>query len=386
VAVSADGSGVYVTGQSLAGSTGATADYATVRYAAATGTTAWVARYAGPAGGVDTASAVAVSPDGSQVIVTGTSAGDGSGTDFATVAYTPADGTQRWAARYDGPAGDDDTAAAVTISPDGTQVFVTGGSDLGIGDDPLVAPSDFATLAYDAAGNGRTPVFVGHDVRAVPPVVPADGAMRVVAEVTNVGLGTGSYAATLVLDGVAAVTTDVAPGPGERATVAWRLPKVAAGPHELRVGTATSRVLAVPCDRTLTGVRHGHLTISSGTTCLAAGARVTGGVTVAAGAGLLATGASVAGPVTASGAAVLSLADVAVSGPVTVTGVTGALSIVNSRTGPLTVVDNTPGLSVTVSGNIVRGPLTCTGNAPAPVDLDRPNETTGRAVGQCSAR
>ncbi len=386
VAVSPDGSGVYVTGQSSAGSTSATADYATVRYAAATGATSWVSTYSGPAGGVDAASAVAVSPDGSQVVVTGTSDGDGSGDDFATVAYGPADGTQRWAARYDGPAGDDDDAAAVTVSPDGARVFVTGGSDLGIGDDPLVAPSDFATLAYDAAGNARTPVFVGYDVRAVPPVVPVGDPLNAVAEVTNVGVGTGSYAATLVLDGVAAVTTDVALGPGESTTVEWDLPEIAAGTHELRLGAASSELLAVACDRTLTGEHRGHLTVSSGTTCLTDGVRVTGGVTVEAGASLLATRASVTGSVTAAGAAVLGLMDVSVSGPITATGVTRALSIVSSRTGPLTVEDNAPDLPAAVSGNDVHGPLRCVGNAPAPTDLGHPNDAAGRGGSQCSAR
>ncbi|GAB3450556.1 S8 family serine peptidase [Actinophytocola sediminis] len=380
VAVSPDGEDVYVTGRSLAAATGDSADYATVRYSSATGQPAWVARYAGPAGGADAATAVAVSAD--QVLVTGTSAGAG-GTDFATVAYAPADGTPRWTARYDGPAGDDDTAAAVTLSRDGTRVFVTGGSDLGLGDDPLVAPSDFATIAYDAAGNGATPVFVGHGVR-VAPVVPADGAVRVTAEVTNVGLGRGSYAATLVLDGVAAATTDVTAGPGERTTVTWRLAGIPAGEHELRFGSASAAVVAVGCDRTLTGAHRGHLTVTSGTTCLAEGARVTGGVTVTAGAGLLATGASVTGPVTATRAAVLAMADTHVSGPVTVTGVHGALSIVDSRTGPLTVVHNNSDRSATVSGNDVRGLLTCLGNTPAPVDLGRPNTATGWAIGQCS--
>ncbi|WP_157987752.1 S8 family serine peptidase [Jiangella endophytica] len=386
VAVSPDGSGVYVTGQSSAGSTSASADYATVRYAAATGATSWVSSYSGPAGGVDAAAAVAVSRDGSQVVVTGTSAGEDSGDDFATVAYEAAGGTQRWAARYDGPAGDDDDAAAVTVSPDGARVFVTGGSDLGVGDDPLVAPSDFATIAYDAAGNARTPVFVSHAVRAVPPVVPAGDPLHTVAEVTNVGLATGSHAATLVLDGVAAMTTDVALGPGESTTVVWDLGPIAAGTHELRVGTSSSHVMAVACDRTLTGQHRGPLSVDSGTTCLDDGARVTGGVTVGAGAALLATRASVTGSVRAVGAAVLGLDDVSVSGPVTATGTTRALSIVGSRTGPLTIQDNAPHLPAAVSGNDVHGPLTCTGNAPAPIDLGDPNEAAGRAGGQCSVR
>ena len=72
--------------------------------------------------------------------------------------------------------------------------------------------------------------------------------------------------------------------------------------------------------------------------------------------------------------------------PVTATGVTQALSIVSSRTGPLTVQDNAPHLPTAISGNDVHGPLTCTDNTPAPVDLGDPNEAGGRSGGQCSAR
>jgi hypothetical protein len=46
----------------------------------------WVKRYNGPAGGQDAAAAVRVSPDGSKVFVTGTSVGTTTGNDYATVA------------------------------------------------------------------------------------------------------------------------------------------------------------------------------------------------------------------------------------------------------------------------------------------------------------
>jgi len=57
---------------------------------ASSGARVWAALYDGPAHGRDTGSWVAVTPDGSAVIVTGTSLGVGTADDFATVAYATA--------------------------------------------------------------------------------------------------------------------------------------------------------------------------------------------------------------------------------------------------------------------------------------------------------
>src|SRR5690606_13670692 len=100
--------------------------------------------------------AVVPSPDGSRVIVVGGSEGDGTLADFATVSYDPATGAQEWAARYNGAASDADQAAAAAFSPDGAALYVTGRSALGLGDDPLVAPSQSVTIAYDATGTTQT--------------------------------------------------------------------------------------------------------------------------------------------------------------------------------------------------------------------------------------
>ncbi len=152
--VSPDGSAVFVTGRSRAGS--GASHYATVAYDAGTGAEIWVARYAGPPGGSDQANALGVSPDGSAVFVTGESFGVG--VDYATVAYDAATGTKLWVQRYDGPESGNDSARALGVSPDGSAVFVTGRSTSPDFD------NDYATVAYDASTGTKlwTKRYDGH--------------------------------------------------------------------------------------------------------------------------------------------------------------------------------------------------------------------------------
>jgi outer membrane protein assembly factor BamB len=146
LAVSPGGSKIYVAGYS----SGLTSDYdfATVAYEASTGAEQWVARYEGPGPhnrANDNPSAVNVSPGGTKVFVTGTSAGTGGGSfanDYATVAYSAATGDQLWAARYNGPKNDDDWAYGLGVGPGGKKVFVTGASGDG------GSFNDYATVAY----------------------------------------------------------------------------------------------------------------------------------------------------------------------------------------------------------------------------------------------
>ncbi len=144
VTVSSSGT-VFVTGYSLGTPTGD--DYATVAYNAATGAQLWAARYDGFGSGGNYAHSVAVSPDGTAVFVTGYSLGTNDGYDYATVAYNAATGAQLWVKRYDGPGSGDDQAYSVAVSPTGGAVFVTGYADT----TSTSAGYDYTTIAYNAA-------------------------------------------------------------------------------------------------------------------------------------------------------------------------------------------------------------------------------------------
>src|SRR5262249_26271216 len=122
VRVSPDGSRVYVAGFT-GGSQGNDA-IATVAYDEATGTQVWNALHPGGSGAA--ANALTVSPDGAAVYVTGSSASPANGTDNTTIAYDAATGSQRWLSDYNGPGNGDDSARAITTSADGTKVYVTG--------------------------------------------------------------------------------------------------------------------------------------------------------------------------------------------------------------------------------------------------------------------
>ncbi len=101
-------------------------DYATVAMDAASGSIRWTARYDGPAHGHDHANSLVITPEGSEVIVTGYSDGGATDNDYATVAYGAESGTELWSSRFTGPANASDVAVAVSVSPDGQKAFVTG--------------------------------------------------------------------------------------------------------------------------------------------------------------------------------------------------------------------------------------------------------------------
>jgi putative pyrroloquinoline-quinone binding quinoprotein len=150
IGVSPDGSSVFVTGAADGGP--AESDYLTVAYDAHTGQQRWTARHEGPYR--ESARTLAVSPDGSAVFVSGYTVLSGTGLDILTVAYAAGTGEQLWKKRYDGPKSRDDQANAMQVSPDGSVLYVTGFSE---GTHAYVAhpDRDFITLAYRASNGAQ---------------------------------------------------------------------------------------------------------------------------------------------------------------------------------------------------------------------------------------
>jgi len=174
--VSPDGKRVYVTGTSR--TSAQSASYLTVAYDAAKGSQLWATPYGG-AGASSFATGLAVDPTGTRVYVTGgTGASSLTGNqDFATVAYAARSGATVWTRTYDGRAHAGDSAQAIAVSPDGAAVYVTGTSP----NDPR-SVGGITTIAY-AAKTGAQRWVSHHDdgypVRAVG--VSPDGAWVYVA-------------------------------------------------------------------------------------------------------------------------------------------------------------------------------------------------------------
>ena len=140
ITVSPDSSKVFITGGNSTNG-----DYLTTAYQASTGTRLWTATWAGPDGLNDAANAIGVTPDGSRVIVTGYNVTNERGYEWLTVAYSASTGAQLWFNRFNAAVGIlEDIPSGLAVSPDGSFVVVTGwGHD-------SATTGDMPTVAYDA--------------------------------------------------------------------------------------------------------------------------------------------------------------------------------------------------------------------------------------------
>lgn len=178
IRVSPDGRRVYV-GWDVSQQNSSATNYAVTAYDASTGAQLWQATYDGPSDTADALNAMELSPDGSTIYVTGGSETAGWGTsDLTTVAYDAATGAQRWVARFAGPTPSGqaygDVANALAVSPDGSKVMVTGQVQAS----PCTSygcPTEWMALGYDsitgqllwshAFGQGDSPGNLPYAVR-----------------------------------------------------------------------------------------------------------------------------------------------------------------------------------------------------------------------------
>jgi DNA-binding beta-propeller fold protein YncE len=137
VGFSVHGSEVFVTGPAFSGA------IATIAYNAATGARIWVSTWRAGADESASPTGLAVSPDNTKVFVTG-AAGSYRHSGYVTVAYDARSGNRLWLRRYNSVEDRHDGANAIAVSPDSSNVFVTGKSWGG------VTGYDIATLRYAA--------------------------------------------------------------------------------------------------------------------------------------------------------------------------------------------------------------------------------------------
>jgi len=142
-----DNSGnVYVTGYSYSSSTNN--DYVTIKYNTG-GSRLWLAKYNGPGSGSDVPNAIFVDKAGN-VYVTGYSdalTGNFIDDDATTIKYS-AQGTQLWAARYDGAVQRADAGSAVKTDGAGN-VYITGYTNVRNG---AYTRKDYLTVKYNSLG------------------------------------------------------------------------------------------------------------------------------------------------------------------------------------------------------------------------------------------
>ena len=171
VGVDPTGQRVFVTGNSFGGPETST-DIATVAYDAATGDELWVKRFDGLAHGTDAGSALSVSPDGLTLYVTGVTTTSEDGLLHAQfLAYDAATGSRRWASTFNGPPGATQETFDLGVTPDGQGLIAAGYQYL--------TSLDYLAIRVDAlTGAGewwRTMDFGGEEVARALAVAPSKG-------------------------------------------------------------------------------------------------------------------------------------------------------------------------------------------------------------------
>ena len=164
-------------------------NYYTAKYAAADGTLLWEKFYNGPANSFDAAYGVAVDGSGN-IVVTGSSFGIGTETDYYTAKYAAGDGTLLWEKRYNGLADNGDRASALAFDRS-NNVVVTGYSSKNGN-----RFSDCYTAKYSAADGGLLweHRYIGpQDTENTPRGLAVDGNGNVVITASSGDLHTSAF-------------------------------------------------------------------------------------------------------------------------------------------------------------------------------------------------
>lgn len=169
----------------------------------ARGAVLWTARYNGQGNGVDRALASAISSNGATLFVTGSSAGSGGRLNYTTMAYRAGTGKRLWVSRYGGPGSLAATPWAIAVSPSGRTVFVTGIAPAPAGSGQPSSVHDYVTVAYSARTGARLWVS-GYDgppaavqfVRTTALAVSPNGQTVYIDGATDHGFATVAYNAS----------------------------------------------------------------------------------------------------------------------------------------------------------------------------------------------
>lgn len=214
LALSPDGKSAYVTVQHRIGGQYGVTRWVVLALDAATGEQRWDARFTG-VHGFDRPGAVAVSPDGRRVLVTGTTYVADFDSIMLTIAYDAATGQELWRRTLDGP-GETENGRAMVMSPKGDEVYIAASSETAPG---ATSDMDWAITAYDArdgdhlwtrrwagAGTGEVDYPVSIGVHPSGRLVYAAG--QAAGTVSEWDIDTAAIAVR-------------AAGPGKKGAIAW---------------------------------------------------------------------------------------------------------------------------------------------------------------------
>jgi hypothetical protein len=151
-AIALDASGnCYVAG--ISRDTNFVEDYATIKYDA-NGIQQWVQKYNGPGNDDDEVNSIVVDAAGN-VYVSGSSKGNNTGWDYATIKYNT-NGVQQWVQRYNGTGNGEDKVSGMGIDKWGN-VYVTGWSYGSVPYVPVPGTMgmSFTTIKYDSNGTQK---------------------------------------------------------------------------------------------------------------------------------------------------------------------------------------------------------------------------------------